>query len=63
MAVKDTVADKLINCTLVILKEIGVKDEVVCTGQVPEAKVQEIYAKMDQKKGLRSFLVAMEKGG
>ena len=49
MAVHDTLADKLLNCTVVKLTAIGEQDVPVAKGQVPEAKLAEIYAAVDVK--------------
>ena len=49
LAVHDTLADKLLNCTVVKLTAIGEQDVPVAKGQVPEAKLAEIYAAVDVK--------------
>ena len=49
LAVADTVADKLLNCTVVKLTAIGEQDVPLAKGQVPEAKLAEIYAAVDVK--------------
>ena len=54
IAVNDTVADKLLNVVLVKLTAGGMDDIVVALGQVPQAKLAEIYTNVEVKqKGFR----------
>lgn len=57
MAVNDTIADKLLDITLVKLTSIGEDDVVVAKGQVPAEKLAEIYQQVDVKQ--KSFPVQM----
>ena len=57
MAVNDTIADKLLDVTLVKLTSIGEDDVVVAKGQVPAEKLAEIYKQVDVKQ--KSFPLQM----
>mmetsp|Transcript_4026 Transcript_4026/g.5358 ORF Transcript_4026/g.5358 Transcript_4026/m.5358 type:complete len:152 (-) Transcript_4026:64-519(-) len=60
IAVNDTVADKLINITLVKLTPKGEEDVFVSSGQVPAEKLATIYEQADVKQ--KSFPVEMKNG-
>ena len=57
LAIQDTIQDKLLNCTLVKVTPIGQDDIPMAKGQVPEAKLAEIYAAVDVKQ--KTFAIKM----